>query len=459
VVRIVTNRCLSPPKITCKLFKSFPENFQEIVSRMKQVNNNWTAAKKITFRFFFLLLGLTSALCWISTIYLTFFFLIHHVYNPAAVFKLLAPLFYWLDSNIYHTGYNPTIHRAFPQDNHFAEVFYLTALYVSVLGAALWSLLDAKRPNYNRLFYWFTLYIRYILGIVAIIYGIDKLIPVQMPHPDVVNLATPVGDLSRFQVLWDFMGISPGYMMMVGAGEVLGGLCLLFRRTFLFGSLLLLVILANVVAVNFFYNVPIKTYSTQLLVYAIFLIVPFAPKLYNIFFTGISTSVLPEQYTLNTRLKRNLLKALLIAIPSILIIPVIIGYHKRLIRQTENARGQRIYNVITFVAKDTLPPLTTDTLRWNRLMLFVHRRYAVIFSMQNQPQQFECSIDKIKKTFIFRNGPDSAKWNVFNYSYPAKNRMELTGKWKGQNINVLMEQSPVGSIPLNREKIILLNDD
>ncbi|MEO6979047.1 MAG: hypothetical protein ABI113_11735, partial [Mucilaginibacter sp.] len=234
---------------------------------MKQANNNWTTGKKISFRFFFLLLGLTSVLCWVATIYLTCFFLIHHVYNPAAVFKPLTPFLYWLDSNIYHTGYNPKIHRAFPQDNHFAIVFYLTILYLSIIGAAIWSLTDAKRLNYNRFFCWFTLYMRYVLAIVVIIYGFDKLIPVQMPPPDVINLATPVGDLSRFQILWDFMGIAPGYMMMVGAGEVLAGLFLLFRRTYLFGSLLLLVILGNVVAVNYFYNVPVKTYATQLLVY------------------------------------------------------------------------------------------------------------------------------------------------------------------------------------------------
>jgi len=426
---------------------------------MKQANNNWTTGKKISFRFFFLLLGLTSALCWIVTIYLTCFFLIHHVYNPAAVFKSLTPFLYWLDSNIYHTGYNPKIHRAFPQDNHFAGAFYLTALYLSIAGAAIWTLFDAKRPNYNRLFYWFTLYVRYVLGIVVIIYGFDKLIPVQMARPDAASLATPIGDLSRFQVLWDFMGISPGYMMMVGAGEVLAGLCLLFRRTFLFGSLLLLVILANVVAVNFFYNVPVKTYATQLLVYTLFLIIPYAPKLYNIFFKGISTSILPEQYTLNTRLKRNLLKALLIVVPSILIVPVVIGFHGRFLRQAENARNQRIYDVITFVAKDALPPLTTDTLRWNRLMLFVQGRYAIVFNMKNQPTQFELNTDKIKKTFTFRNGADSTKWNVFNYSYPAKNRLELTGKWKGQNIDVLMEQVPADSIPLNRENLIFMNDD
>ena len=248
-------------------------------------------------------------------------------------------------------------------------------------------------------------------------------------------------------------------MMMVGAGEVLAGLCLLFRRTFLFGSLLLLVILANVVAVNCFYNVPVKTYATQLLVYTLFLIIPYAPKLYNIFFRGISTSILPGQYTLNTPWKRNLLKALLIVVPSILIVPIVIGFHGRFARQAENARNQRIYNVITFVAKDTLPPLTTDTLRWNRLMLFVQGRYAVVFNMKNQPMQFELSADKIKKTFTFHNGPDSAKWNVFNYSYPEKDRLELTGEWKGQNINVLMEQLAADSIPLNREKIILLNND
>lgn len=197
----------------------------------------------------------------------------------------------------------------------------------------------------------------------------------------------------------------------------------------------------------------------QLLVYTLFLIIPYAQKLYNIFFKGISTSILSEQYTLNTRLKRNLLKALLIVVPSILIVPVVIGYCEKFARQAENARNQRIYNVVTFIAKDTVPPLTTDTLRWSRLMLFVHRRYAIVFNMKSQPQQFECSVDKTKKTFTFHDSADPTKWSVFSYSYPAKNRLELTGNWKGKDINVLMEQQSANSIPLNREKIIFLKDD
>ncbi len=59
-------------------------------------------------------------------------------------------------------------------------------------------------------------------------YGIDKLIPVQMSYPSVVTLTTPMGEFSRFDVLWTFMGVAPGYMMLTGFCEILAAVLLVF---------------------------------------------------------------------------------------------------------------------------------------------------------------------------------------------------------------------------------------
>jgi hypothetical protein len=61
-------------------------------------------------------------------------------------------------------------------------------------------------------------------------YGIDKVIPSQMPYPGVIDQMTPLGDFTRFDILWHFMGVAPGYMFLTGIMEIIGSLLLLNRR-------------------------------------------------------------------------------------------------------------------------------------------------------------------------------------------------------------------------------------
>ena len=48
---------------------------------------------------------------------------------------------------------------------------------------------------------------------------------------------------------------------------------------------------------------------------------------------------------------------------------------------------------------------------------------------------------------------------VLNYTYSPKNILQLTGKWKGKNIQVSLTLSPVDSIRLNKERITLVHPD
>ena len=82
-------------------------------------------------------------------------------------------------------------------------------------------------------------------------------------------------------VLWSFMGASLAYTIFAGATEVTGGLLLVFRRTASPGALVSFAVLANIVALNFCYDVPVKLYSVNLLLMAAFLAAPDATRLAN----------------------------------------------------------------------------------------------------------------------------------------------------------------------------------
>lgn len=322
----------------------------------------WKAWQKIIFRFCFWFLGLTTIMAWQLSTFIAYLAINKNGFDIQGIFKPSAPLFHWLDQYIFHTGYNPKIHASFPEDDHYGSVFYLTIFLISVIATITWTIIDRKKRNYNRLYFWFCLFLRYTLAVTIIGYGLDKFIPVQMQWPPVATMMSNFGQFSRFDVLWRFMGVSPGYMMLTGGAEILAGLLLLSRRTMLLGYLLLLGILVNVVALNWFYNVPVKMFSAQLMVYDLFLLAPYCKELIKFFFMGDVKKATIKHFTFTTPWKKHSITGTLVLIPLLFIALNSIADMRRYDQEMVDRKNEKLYDVVTFIAKDTLPPLTTDTL-------------------------------------------------------------------------------------------------
>ncbi|HZX58117.1 MAG TPA: hypothetical protein VFE54_05310 [Mucilaginibacter sp.] len=414
----------------------------------------WKTWQKIAFRFLFLFFAITSVLCLQLVVLLADLAFDKDGFEMDKMFKPLRSVVHWLDRYIFHIGYDPKLHGSFPGDSHFGVALYLTIMLFSILAAIVWSIADNKRRNYNKLYYWFCLYLRYVLAITLIGYGIDKVIPVQMPRPALTMLTEPYGNTNRFNILWGFMGLSPGYMIFTGTIELTAGLLLLFRRTTVAGCLLTIAFLTNVVALNWFYNIGVKMFSSQLLLSALFLVAPYLKTLFRFLFNQGSTPLYsPERYVFQTKWKKRLLTAILLFVTLAAIIPNAVADYKAYNRVAAHQRMQKAYDVTAFIAKDTLPPLTTDTVRWKRVLLFIYGDYFVVYNMQDKSKWFKFKADSAQKTFTLQNGPDKKKWEVLHYTNPAKNQLQLAGKWKGKNITVLLKLSPVDSIPLNKERL------
>ncbi len=125
---------------------------------------------------------------------------------------------------------------------------------------------------------WLRLLVRYTLAFTLFGYGFAKIFPLQFPPPRLFRLIQPYGDFSPMGVLWNFMGASVPYQIFSGAAEALGGFLLLFRPTTTLGALVSFAVMANVVALNFCYDVPVKLYSCNLLLMAVFLAAGDAPR-------------------------------------------------------------------------------------------------------------------------------------------------------------------------------------
>lgn len=172
-------------------------------------------------------------------------------------------------------------------------------------------------------------YVRYFLGGVLLSYGWHKLFPLQMMTPGPDRLVALVADKSPMGVVWMFIGLSPAYQMLCGLVEVLGGALLLFRRTALLGALLGAAAMAQVVALNFCYDVPVKLFSSHLLLCALFLLAPDVPRLLSFLLGGPAGPAAPLAATPRSApsrrtLLRRALKGAMVGV--FLILPMITSY-------------------------------------------------------------------------------------------------------------------------------------
>lgn len=156
-------------------------------------------------------------------------------------------------------------------------------LSIAAVGTVLWSALDKNKKEYNGLYYWLRVLLRYRLSIAVISFGIIKLFPLQMPAPSLSDLHTPYGDFLPWKVYSLTTGVaSAHYESTLGLIEILGGVLLLFRKTTTIGAGLITAFLINVVIANFAYELGAAVYSAYLLVIALFLLLYDARRLFQL---------------------------------------------------------------------------------------------------------------------------------------------------------------------------------
>ena len=167
----------------------------------------------------------------------------------------------------------------------------LCAIVISAAAVGtLWTALDRRRPHYISLHGWLRVLARYVLAFALFHYAFAKIAPTQFSHLQSRQLAESYGQSSPMRLLWNFMGFSTPYTIFGGCAELLPAVLLLFRRTALLGSIIAFAVMLNVVMLNFCYNVPVKVYSLNLLLLAMFLALPEAHKLLRVFVLNRSTA-------------------------------------------------------------------------------------------------------------------------------------------------------------------------
>jgi|TARA_R110002074_G_scaffold106578_1_gene230141 hypothetical protein len=300
-----------------------------------------------------------------------------------AIFGIYQKIVPWFGEKILNLEQPITMFQNGSGDKTYDYLLLFLLLAIAILGTITWSILGKKNGNYEKLNYWFLALSRYYLGYFMIYYGLFKIMPLQFGEIAFWRLLQPYGDSSPMGLAWTFLGYSKGYNLFMGLSEFIGGILLFHKKTRLLGGLILIPVTANIVAINFFYDIPVKLFSSQLLLISIIIISPDLKRLLNLIIhnrpTNRSESIDPFE-SKKWRVGANILKWAFVA----LILYSSIDYTTNLYTTRQNKPElYGLYEVTTFVVnRDTVPALLTDNSRWRNI--FIERPDDIQISRMNK---------------------------------------------------------------------------
>ena len=395
------------------------------------VREQWSNAQKLLFRFVaaYIIVYISSFLCNFADEAL-----------ELSIGKRFDPMMIWIGQHILH------IAKVSTQQNGSGDTSYYYAqevlfIIVAVVAGLVWSVMDNRRTNYSRLLYWVKVLVRYYLAFFLMAYGIAKFNHGQFSAPNLGRLMQPYGKSSPMGLAWTFLGFSTAYGVFMGISECMGGILMLFRRTTLFGACIATTVVMNIVMINFCYDVPVKLFSSHLLMLSLLVLATEGSRFMNLFIYNRPVppiDLTPIFHTRKLIIARKAGKVLfmlgVIALPIVLLV-------KEEVQNDDNIKPPLygIYNVKTFIRNnDTIPPLNTDTTRWNKLII-AYTGSATTQSMIEKNKIYTFKPDTVHKTVVMYGQPDTATKYHLNYTR-ADSTLCLSGKFQGDSIYVVMQR-------------------
>lgn len=332
-------------------------------------------------------------------------------------------------------------------DTTYEYVKALCMLVVALAVTLIWSLLDRRRLSYTRLHAWLHVYIRFALAAAMIGYGAAKIVPPrQFPPPTLDRLLQPFGDASPMGLVWTFMGASVAYTVFTGLGELLSGVLLTLRRTALLGALIGIAVLANIVALNFFYDVPVKLYSSHLLAMAVFLVLPDAHRLAQFFVLHPGTQLFQGKWLRIAGFVLGTAFALFLI------------YNAFFERSTFPPRSplRGIWNVDTLTVDGVdHPPLVTDGTRWRRIV-FDYAPSVAFQTMADSRTRYSLDLNDRGMHLYKREDPN---WSAtLNYKRPSPKEIVLDGSMDGHMYHAILHKADDPSFRLTTRGFHWINE-
>jgi hypothetical protein len=392
----------------------------------------WNPALRIAFRFWMVYLGLYCLATQIITAPTG-----ADIPDLATVWPL-RPVISWTGAHIFHV--NASLSPVFGSgsgsyDDMFGWVMIFCLLVIAAAATAVWSRLDRHRENYAELHKWFRLFVRFVLAGQMIIYGISKVIPIQMPYPSLTRLLQPFGTLSPYGVLVNTIGAAPAYEIFTGCAMAAGGLLLIVPRTATLGALISLADTIQVFMLAMTYDVPAKLLAFHLILLSCFLLAPDVARLVRL--------ALSIEAPLSRAVRVNR-----IALAAQIIFGLwLIGVSCNYAWGAWNTRGAGrplppLYGIWEVkqmsIDEQPRPPLLTDSTRWRRAIFDYPGRMA-FQRLDDTFAPYGASVNLPERTLALTKSDDKNWRASFTFQQPAGDRLILDGLMDSHQVHMELQ--------------------
>ncbi len=372
------------------------------------------------------------------------------------LWRALVP---WIAEHVLRLSYKITVFSNGSGDTTYDYIKTLCYAVLAVVAVTLWSVLDRKRSNYQKLHGWLRLYVRIVLAAALLSYGAVKVIPNQMPDPPLSRLLTTNGDSTPMSLLWTFMGASRSYEMFAGLMEMLGGILLFFPSFTMLGALVSVATMANVFMMNMSYDVPVKLFSFHLLIMSVWLLLPDLQRLANFFV--LNRAVKP--HINNPFFQRRWLNV------SLFVAQLLLGMYLAstdLYSSYQRARTSGylappaplygIWMVDEFTVGGQSPQ-PDDQSRWQQAIF--DNSYEVVFqSVNGKRQRFIHQTNVQKKTVTVWRRENPGQRMQIAFDRPQSDAMTLDGNVDGEQIHARLHRVPEPKFMLNTRGFHWINE-
>ncbi|MTI31419.1 hypothetical protein [Xanthovirga aplysinae] len=320
-------------------------------------------------------------------------------------------------------------------DKTYYYVLLVFQLFLAVIGTLVWTLLDKKKRDYKKLNYWFLALLRYFLGYKMVVYGAAKIFKYQFPDISFYRLLQPYGNSSPMGLAWTFFGHSVSYNLFMGLAEFIGGILLFHKKTKLLGALILIPVIANIVAVNLFYDIPVKLLSSQLLLVAIIIAAPVLNRLTSVVFFNKATE--PVEFFKPFKSKKwtiakEALKWTFVAYILFKSFEFVLG-DKEYGPMAPKPELYGLYKVTDFISnQDTIPPLITDQKRW-KYFAIEYNGSIQFYPMNDSRFGLKSEVDTINNKIKLTERDDPDK-NYFLHYVKTDSTLAIKGVFREDTI-------------------------
>lgn len=339
-------------------------------------------------------------------------------------------------------------------DRTFDYVLLAVTASLAVVIAAGWTLASKGRRISPRALDASRVVARYYLATNMLFYGWIKVFPLQFPALGPDRLIQPYGDSSPMGLAWTFLGASAAYQVFSGLAELLCGYLLFWRRTALLGAIVGIGVLANVAALNFFFDVPVKLFSSHLLLIALFIAAKDLPRLAALLGSNLPIAARVDRPFWKVTRRRTvaigIAKLALIATLTIAYVTSSLERAHRTGYLREPSPVAGIYRVESFERAGLRDRENEDAERWVRVGINPPFTITVQRATGEAVRMLLALDEEAGTLSLYDRGAQAPAEPQFKFQKVEPGLLRLEGIFEGESTAVLMRRSDQGSLFMER---------